>query len=568
MKTTKLIITGFILALTFSCSLEEVPIDSLGLGNFYVNDADLIMSANACYASLKNDAYYGTSFTQALFSSADYGQSTTGANTMQEFTRSQLNSEHTVLKRIWATIYDAIGRTNTTIYRAENSENVTDTIKKRVIGEAKFLRALHYFNLVRCFGEVPLRIKPIEGFHDINLPISTRKQIYDQIIEDLKYAEQFCWGRNQSILGVTNEVGRATSLAATVLLAKVYLHIASSARIANTDGYLDNGIAGVCDGYKEYTDYKEYYSNCVDACNRGIANPDFNMETDWDKLWDVTTNKNPREYVFSVQSSTNTGWGNRYPFLFLPKKSVLGGSASTNGSNMRLVQEFVALIPYDTADYRFKKGMLLEVVYRDGTKTDVWEWVNPKQPLKLSCRYVIKGELNNNGAPILAPTPLKGLYLRKFNDPGTTDETSSQCELPLLRSVDLYLMKGEALAEISEIHSDGFEAINIVRSRVGADPVDDLMLYPFLGSNNLEKFREFVIKERLMEFSGEGDRWLTLIRMGCLSAKAKLVTTGNTVVGFAGNANKSRPYAKDYYWPISQDEINSNALINTNSPGY
>jgi len=352
------------------------------------------------------------------------------------------------------------------------------------------------------------------------------------------------------------------------LLAKVYLHIASSARIANTAGFLDNGLSGVRDGYKEFTNYKEYYTKCVDACNRGIASSDFEMENDWSKLWDVTTNKNPKEYVFSIQSSTSTGQGNLFPFLFLPKQCVLGGSTSMNGANTRFVQEFVALIPFDTADYRFKEGMLLEVVYRDGSKTAVWEWSNPTKPDGLTCRYVIKGERYPAGGTIPAPNLLKGLYLKKYNDPGTTDQYSSQCDLPILRSVDLYLMKGEAQAEISENHTDGFESINIVRSRVDSPPVDNAMLNSFSGDGYLEKFRDFIIKERLMEFAGEGDRWFTLIRMGKLSTKGTMVAIGNTTVGFQGNANKARTSVKDYYWPISQDELNANSMINSNSPGY
>ena len=104
---------------------------------------------------------------------------------------------------------------------------LTEELKSRIIGEAKFLRALHYFNLVRCFGEVPLRIEPVsaEGISE-GLPLSPIVDIYNQIIEDLQYASLNCSNRAQT------DIGRATKSSSDALLAKVYLRIASCKQTA------------------------------------------------------------------------------------------------------------------------------------------------------------------------------------------------------------------------------------------------------------------------------------------------------------------------------------------------
>lgn len=552
MKTYKIFI--ILLAATVSaCSLDEKPIDFLSSETFYTKDNDLLMSVNGCYESLKNDQYYGNLFVSSLFASADYGQGNTGQNSTQQFTRADVTGEQLQLVNMWAAMYRSIGRTNSTIYRTAMATGVTEELKSRVIGEALFIRALNYFNLVRSFGEVPLRVKLVEDFDtDIHIPVSKREDIYKQIIEDLKFAEANCWNYNENRNGSVNHIGRATSLGATTLLAKVYLHIASSGRVANTPGYIDSdpieGV-GVCDPYRSYTNYKQYYDSCLQATNRGIAHPDFALESDWKNLWNVATNKNPREYIFSIQSSADAGYGNRYPFLFLPRGSVIGGSSSSQGGLNRFVAEFVNAMSLDTADYRYKNGFVLEINYRNNTPAEVWQWRNGRGAYY---NKVTNAMGTGGGSNRLATA--------KWNDPSTTDVATSRCEFPVLRAADLYLMKGEALAEISENPADGFSAINMVRNRAKAPAVTEASLTAFTGSTPMDKFRELILKERLMEFSAEGDRWFTLLRTGKLITKAQIIVN-------LGNANKKR-VKKNYYWPISQEEINSNNMINTNSPGH
>ena len=158
---------------------------------------------------------------QPYFCSADYGEGNTGQNSVQQFTRGELTGEHIILKKIWAQIYKGIARTNSVIYYSDKAENVNLALKARVIGEAKFIRALNYFNLVQCFGEVPLRLLPVLNFDkEEKLGLASKQSILEQIVSDLVYAETNCWNRGESREGFVNEVGRVTSLAATTLLAK------------------------------------------------------------------------------------------------------------------------------------------------------------------------------------------------------------------------------------------------------------------------------------------------------------------------------------------------------------
>lgn len=532
-----------------SCSLDEKPSDFLESDTFYKEDNHLIMAIAGCYDGLRNENYYGNQFPCALFASCDYGMGNTGVNSIQQFTRADVTSSHVILKNMWAMFYKTISRTNVVIEKAATAPDCTPELCDRVIGEAKFIRALTYFNLVRCFGESPLRLKPVHDFEkDIHMPASKIEDIYAQIIEDLSDAELKCWNRGETRGVFTNHVGQTTKLAATALLAKVYLHIASAGRVANTAGFYDgdknNGATGVCDKYKSFTDFKDYYQLCYDACERALENPDFGYErNEWMNLWNVQKFKNIKEYIFAIQFSTETGYGCRLPFLFLPRGDTKGGSMSSQGGQNRFLKEFINQKLYDITDYRWN-GFQLNIAFRDGKPAEEWRF-----DAKGQGEYYIPS-LNKSGTG----GGSKLLATSKFNDPATLQPASSQCELPVIRSIDIFLMQGEALAEINSNPTAGLAIINKVRQRVGSQDMTIANInLRYKGATEMDKFRDYVIHERLLEFAAEGDRWFTLKRMGQLINKCNLIKD-------KGNAAKTR-VKENYYWPISQDEIDSNKLL-------
>ena len=213
-----------------SCNvLEEEPFTQPSTENFYQNETDALAALTAAYARLKSGmGYYKQQFMPTLFASSDQGLSTYLYN---EFKRGIVTSTNQSLNNLWKELYLGIREANNVIANVPEIE-MDEELKNRIIGEAKFLRALHYFNLVRCFGEVPLRTTPVEAGDDQGLAVSSIVEIYDSIIDDLNYASLHCWGKNESRGSYTNDLGRATNTAAHALLAKVYTRIASCKRTA------------------------------------------------------------------------------------------------------------------------------------------------------------------------------------------------------------------------------------------------------------------------------------------------------------------------------------------------
>ena len=89
-----------------------------------------------------------------------------------------------------------------------------ETKKNRFIGEAKFLRALFYFNAVRLWGDVPLVTK-LESLDDAYTTRSPKEEVYSQIIEDLTFAMNNLPKQYSDV-----DLGRATEGAAKILLSK------------------------------------------------------------------------------------------------------------------------------------------------------------------------------------------------------------------------------------------------------------------------------------------------------------------------------------------------------------
>jgi hypothetical protein len=98
--------------------------------------------------------------------------------------------------------------------------------------------------------------------------------------------------------------------------------------------------------------------------------------------------------------------------------------------------------------------------------------------------------------------------------------------------------------------------------------LSDVLINSYPQADMMDKFREFIIRERLVEFAAEGDRLFTLYRMGCYLHKCQLVVN-STLTNFTGDKGnvKIRTW-NNYWWPISQNEINGNNLITSQSPGY
>ncbi|MDR0573317.1 MAG: RagB/SusD family nutrient uptake outer membrane protein [Tannerella sp.] len=225
MKNIKYIVISFATILFAGCNdfLELTPETNEGTTlNFYKNNKDIEYALTAAYADLQNAQIYRTNLPILIDIRSDDMAvfSNIGLNSGREYSIKIFTaaSDLTIFLDAWSKLYEMIYRCNNVIKYADVVNNAT--LRVQYEAEARFLRALCYFNIVRLWGDAPLILSPLTPSEVANCIRNSTSEVYAAIEADLKFAANPD-NLPKSFSG--NNQGRATSLAAKGLLGKVYL---------------------------------------------------------------------------------------------------------------------------------------------------------------------------------------------------------------------------------------------------------------------------------------------------------------------------------------------------------
>lgn len=226
-----------------------------------------VMLVNGVYGMLTdwNYAFAWLGVTEIISDNADKGSAPTDGGTDKLILD---NLEHTSAtpsgSSMWQHFYKTIGRASVSIKYTEEYGLTDEAYKNRLIGEAKFLRALNYFWLVRMFGDCPIQELDNPESWTVRAP---KAEVYALIEQDLLDA----------IASLPNKVdyapadlGRATKGAAQGLLAKVYL-------------------------------YQEKWQQAYDMAGTVMTSGGYGLEPDYATIWRAST-ENGIESLFEVQA--------------------------------------------------------------------------------------------------------------------------------------------------------------------------------------------------------------------------------------------------------------------------
>lgn len=307
--------------ITFSgCSsfLDENPSDRLVTTNFYSTQKDAEAAVNATYQQL-NSLYNRLMYNVAELNTDVMKNGLGMPNAfLQDLEYMRYNSENTFIRDMWNNSYAGIMKANAAI---NNIPTITmnTAIQARLVAEAKLLRALYYFNLVRFYGEVPIVTK-LESINDAMGPRMPVDQVYAQIVQDLQDAENILPVRSE--YGSTDE-GRATKGAAKILLGKVYL--------AKGD------FAAAKDKLAEVVENEGTYG--------------YGLHADYAANWKPETEAGI-EAVLYIEYKKPPLTQNGEMSLAGPKYSVPGGNIGVNGSNEADIPTQELYDSFDDADKR------------------------------------------------------------------------------------------------------------------------------------------------------------------------------------------------------------------------
>ncbi|MEQ6121227.1 RagB/SusD family nutrient uptake outer membrane protein [Reichenbachiella sp. MALMAid0571] len=445
---------ALLIPLLSSCQdfLEENPPGILTKSNFYKTEADAISAVDALYATIQsrtNGMYWGEFFSKTDVNTDDmFVDPGVGNVAWQEWGRLNIYPEIGQLLDVWNHHYLMIGRANAAIEYISTDLEIRD----RLLGEAKFFRALAYFDLVRFFGDVPMTYSVITNLDDAVQIASTRTpsvEIYNMIEQDLLDAE-----KDLPDTWAGANAGRVTAGTAKGLLSKVYLTWAGEPLRDVSKYQLAADKAG------EVVNNRSRYG--------------YDLE---DNYMDVFENDLSKESLFEGQMVQGLGnEGALAGIQFLPRNltPILGPSYRGNAL-MRPTPDLIN--SYDPSDLRLQTAFFTSLSNADGSATATFD---PHVFKYIEVEDIL----------------YQGLILNDGNR-----------NTKILRFADILLIYAEALNEAnSGPTTAAFDAIDEVRNRAGL-----IDLSTTLSQND---FREAVYLERRLELFAENIRWFDLVRQG------------------------------------------------------
>ena len=517
--------------------LTETPIDFVGPSIFYSNAGDAIAATNAAYASfvslpspLSNDGYYGRNFFMIVEFPTEVVTNRLSAGnerSLYDNYSAIMNPAHPYLQTVWQSAYAGVNRANSVIDRVP-AVPMDTVLRKRLVGEAKFLRAVHYYNLVGLFGGVPIRLTETTSLDELTTARSSADSVYLQIFKDLTEAALVLPERSAQ---ATGDYGRATRGAARTMLAKALIQAAATGAAPATS-----------------------YAQAATLLRQVIASNEYALDANYGSLFDGT-NERSREIIFSLQHIRVDGAGGRLSTWFAPLPRA--GSAVFPGALTHFSEEWPFLQSYAATDVRRAQTWLLSFV-QDGKTVNF--------PLTLPTATADRAALNDAyGGQTGGPVP------RKYLDLGAVGGAEG-IDYVLLRYADVQLMLAEAIDASEGPTTEAYAAVNAVRARAQVPAlVAGLAVAPFKDSVFIQRRFEFVVEGHGVFDSRRNWAWAKK------RVEDNMALTGSTGVGINRTSftslvpklNSAPINDKWKLYPIPQRAIELNPkLAGKQNPGW
>jgi len=529
LQKSKIHAIGLALLLAGGCNedfLEKAPKGTLSSETFWTTEDDAITGLTAAY-SILNDApdgrrgYMANNMVFGDIMSDDTDKGGGGANDGQDAGALELFNiftDNRTIERKWDATYEGITRANLVIENVPQIDMDEDA-RDIIVGEAKFLRAYHYFQLVRIWGGVPL-ITTVLTPDELNQPRATEEAVWEQIETDA--------GEAADLLEPDNDIGRATKGAALALKAKAHL-------------------------YQEEWDQSLTEIEALESLGKYSLVENYQMNF-------LLEGENNNESIFEVQAASGTGFndGANYYGLTAPRDGTWWpyGCCGFNHPTDDLINEFEEGDPRMDAAAGIPGRIYFEAVYADSTEVDG--------------EVVSRGDIPNYAKKsLMRPSQMTQFGVRGWQGPSPLNYTA-------IRYADVLLWKAEALNELGRT-SEAEEPLNMVRARARGsyefnpnsysytyNPLNGVItdpgtlvpppadFIPDVTGVSQEAMREAIIHERRVELAAEGHRFFDLVRWGLAD---------DLLEGFV--------VGKHEVMPIPQDEMDVNpALEGQQTPGY
>lgn len=432
--------------------LNSTPQGELTQTSFPSTENDAFQATNAIYNTLRISGFHEGLFPILDIMSDDAHKGSNPddqASSIGPFDHFQHIASEWVIDSWWNTLYLGVKRANVVTEKVPLID-MDETLKARYIGEAKFLRALFYFDLVRAWGDIPLFTSTNP---DLTSSRASSSDIYNLIIDDLEDAINTLPEKDEL---VGNDVGRATKGAAKALLARVYLFRKD---FAAAEKYTLEVISS------GFYDLEPVFSHANSVEGEHGVESVFEIGAYGEE--GLENGGNQYANVQGVRGTPNRGWGFNRP------------------SN-DLINSF------ETGDPRMEET----VIFLGETLDGVYIQGDGKTPDKT---------LDGSGNIVEIEC-----YNQKVWTPGETVPPSFGHNRRLIRYADVLLMAAEALNE-NDKPAQALTYLNLVRERARQE---NSSILPDITATGKSELRSIILNERRHELALEGFRFWDLLRTG------------------------------------------------------
>src|SRR3546814_676073 len=387
-----------------------------------------------------------------------------------------------------------------------------------------------------------MRLSPLVETDDF--PLTPLKDVYQQIVTDLEWAIPSLWNRGEK------PDGRMNKSTGQILLADVYLTMASSARSYNS--------ATSARSLKPYHDafgdqIQEFYGKAKTLSAEVISGP-YSLLPDWMNMWGkgpAFDNRYNNEFIWASQTASGL-YGHGFADHYSPIYSEYTPASRTLFTGVT----YEHVVSFDTLDLRYTEGLIWE--YNDVNISEA----RGQYGIQRWRRHVDDESYpeSTKGSVIIKRTSDTLIYENKYWEMCTKkffDMTYTIASpagpagvMPYYRMAEAYLIYAEAENELNGMTQAAVDKVNAVRGRVNVG------LYS-AGQFSKEEFRDHILDEWLWEFTLEGKDYFDLVRMGQLEERCYGVQVDR--FGKDGVENP-RPRDADDYWlpyPILEKGLNT-----------
>lgn len=516
-KIVAIILVVFSLAQT-SCEkfLDETNPNNINLNNYFKTLNDYELAVNGAYAQLRG--LYNNKSAWAMgemrsdnahydYKSSDRAVATTNRNAIADFLDDKYNNQ-TPPK--WNAAFNTISAANVIIDHIDDIK-LDESNRNAFLGQAKFIRALAYFDLVRFYGGIPIYQRAPLTRDETYIPRASTQEVYDLIIADATDAAA------KLAAPTFPQTGRVTKGAALTLLGDVYVTLK---KYDLAEGVLKQVTAM---GYSLFPKYSDAFE---------------------------LVNKNGRESVFEIQFNTalavpqaNTA-ASIYNFIpRMANTTVVTGinfnNVTNDGGYNTPTQDLIDA--YESGDLRLNASIAIaEGTFNasdDFTATAVKPALNYTPP----------------AGKVGRPFPKKFLHAHTIG--GQTNDN-----WPVYRYAEVLLLLAESLNEQGK-SAEALPYLNAVRERAFGEAAHNI------ANTDKTVLQTAILHERRVELAFENKRWLDLVRSG------KAITV-MTAFGVKQKAKHSYLESGSYnvtqdrlLFPVPNAEILLNDKL-TQNPGY